>query len=134
MKSHLIKSIVACLAAFAFAFMPLTVFADQCSPQVCSGNYPEAVKAGCGCSNVSNSDKLPSVIQNILNGIIGVAGVIAVIYVIIGGINYMTSGGDTGKLEKAKKTILYACIGLAVCALSFAIVNFAIKIIYTNNP
>ena len=38
----------------------------------------------------------------------------------------MTSAGDTGKIEKAKKTILYACIGLAVCALSFAIVNWVI--------
>jgi len=43
----------------------------------------------------------------------------------------MTSNGDATKLEKAKKTILYACIGLAICVLAFAIVNFVIdKIIY----
>ena len=39
----------------------------------------------------------------------------------------MTSAGDTTKLEKAKKTILYAVIGLAITVLSFAIVNFVIK-------
>ena len=32
-------------------------------------------------------------------------------------------------ISKAKDTILYACIGLAVCALAFAIVNFAIGIL-----
>jgi len=38
----------------------------------------------------------------------------------------MTSAGDAGKVAKAKSTILYATIGLAVCVLAFAIVNWAI--------
>ena len=41
----------------------------------------------------------------------------------------MTSTGDTGKTQKAKNTILYALIGLAVCALAFAIVNWTISTI-----
>ena len=51
---------------------------------------------------------------------------IGVVFVLIGGINYMTSQGDAAKVEKAKKTILYAVIGLVIAALSFAIVNFVI--------
>ena len=31
------------------------------------------------------------------------------------------------KIEKAKKTILYACIGLIISALAFIIVNFVIN-------
>ena len=38
----------------------------------------------------------------------------------------MTSSGDTTKVEKAKKTILYALIGMIICVLAFAIVNFTI--------
>jgi hypothetical protein len=41
----------------------------------------------------------------------------------------MTSSGDPGKVKAAKDTILYACIGLVVCVLSFAIVNWAVGII-----
>ena len=39
----------------------------------------------------------------------------------------MTSSGDTGKVEKGKKTVIYALIGLVVCALAYAIVNWVIK-------
>ena len=57
----------------------------------------------------------------ILNGIIGIAGTVCVIYVVLGGARYITSTGDPGKLKKAKDTIIYACIGLVICALAFAI-------------
>lgn len=66
-------------------------------------------------------------ITNILNAVIGVLGIVAVIVIIIGGVTYMTSSGDAGKVKKAKDTILYGVIGLVVVALAFAIVNFVIK-------
>lgn len=133
MKTNLIKIIVSAFAALGLVLFPTaSVFAaDSCSSDVCSGNYPESVKAACGCPTTS-SNQLSSAITNILNGIIGVLGTVAVIFIIIGGVGYMTSSGDAGKLKKAKDTILYACIGLAVCALAFAIVNFTIGILSRN--
>ena len=92
---------------------------------ICSSDAAPSVKDAAGCGE--NNDALPDIIVGIINAVIAVSGIVAVIYVIIGGVGYMTSNGDTGKLEKSKKTILYACIGLAICALSFAIVNFAIS-------
>ena len=41
----------------------------------------------------------------------------------------MTSTGDAGKVKQAKDTILYAVIGLIICALAFAIVNWTIGIL-----
>lgn len=76
--------------------------------------------------NDDNEDKFSSTLTGILNGIIGASSLVAVIFILIGGINYMTSAGDAGKVAKAKSTILYAVIGLAVCVLAFAIVNWAI--------
>ena len=87
-------------------------------------DVPQTVKDAAGCNQMK--DQLPDTIEGILNAIILVSGTIAVIFVLIGGINYMTSSGDASKLEKAKKTILYAAIGLAVCTLAFAIVNWTI--------
>lgn len=71
-------------------------------------------------------DTLVANITAILNAIIGVLGIVAVVVIIIGGISYMTSAGDAGKVKKAKDTILYGVIGLIICALAFAIVNFVI--------
>ena len=65
-------------------------------------------------------------VTSIINVVIGVLGLVCVVVMIIGGVNYMTSSGDTGKVKKAKDTILYGVIGLVVCALAFAIVNWVI--------
>lgn len=69
---------------------------------------------------------LETTVINIINVIIGVLGLVAVIVIIIGGINYMTSSGEAAKVKKAKDTILYGVIGLVICVLAFAIVNFVI--------
>lgn len=77
--------------------------------------------------NGGTGDELSQNIFNIINGIIAVLGVVAVVVIIIGGIGYMTSSGDAGKVKKAKDTILYGVIGLIICVLAYAIVNFVIK-------
>lgn len=75
---------------------------------------------------------LVQIVTNIINAVIGVLGIIAVIVIIMGGVNYMTSSGDAAKVKKAKDTILYGVIGLIVCVLAFAIVNFVIVNILNN--
>ena len=67
-------------------------------------------------------------VKKIIEGVIAVLGLVCVVVMIIGGIQYMTSAGDTGKVEKGKKTIIYGLIGLIICALSYAIVNWVIEI------
>ena len=66
-------------------------------------------------------------IISLLNTIIGLLGIVSVAFIVIGGVGYMTSAGDPGKIKKSKDTILYACIGLVLVGLAFAIVNFAIS-------
>ena len=65
-------------------------------------------------------------VTGIINAVIGVLGILAVIVIILGGVQYMTSNGDAGKVKKAKDTILYGVIGLIIVILSAAIVNFVI--------
>lgn len=98
-----------------------TYAADICTASGVGQEMKDA--AGCG----DKDRDITPLITTILNTVIGITGIIAVIFVIIGGINYMTSAGDAGKVKKARDTILYACIGLVICALSFAIVNWVIS-------
>ena len=55
-----------------------------------------------------------------------IVGVVAVIMIIIGGLKYITSSGDSNNVSSAKNTILYAIIGLVVVVLAQVIVRFVV--------
>ena len=46
--------------------------------------------------------------------------------IMVGGLKYMTSQGDSANVASAKNTILYAVIGLVVVALAQVIVKFVL--------
>lgn len=75
---------------------------------------------------VSEENDLTARVTSIINGVIAVLGFVCVVVMIVGGVNYMISAGDSSKVTKAKNTILYGLIGLVICVLAFAIVNFVI--------
>ena len=92
-----------------------------------------AVDGGVTLTDVAEDNTLEADVKTILSAIIGVLGFVCVVVMIIGGVNYMTSSGDTGKVKKAKDTILYGLIGLIVCVLAFALVQFVIGTILGGN-
>ena len=75
------------------------------------------------------------VFKQVTNVILYIVSIIAVIMLIIGGIKYVVSGGDSKKVTDAKNTVLYAIIGLVIAFLAFAIVNFVISALPSSkNP
>ena len=69
---------------------------------------------------------LNALLTKVINIFSAIVGVIAVIMIIVGGLQYITSGGDSGKVGKAKTTIIYALVGLVIVALSQLIVHFVL--------
>jgi hypothetical protein len=61
------------------------------------------------------------------NTLIFLVGAISVIYLIIGGLRYVISNGDSKAVTAAKDTILYAIVGVVVAVISFALVQFVIN-------
>ncbi len=61
------------------------------------------------------------------NTLIFLVGAVAVIFLIIGGLRYVISNGDSKAVEAAKNTILYAIVGIVVAVISFALVQFVIN-------
>jgi len=55
------------------------------------------------------------------------AGAIAVIMIIIGGINMMTSGGDSQKFSNGRNTLIFAAVGLIIVVLAQALITFVIN-------
>jgi hypothetical protein len=66
------------------------------------------------------------VFQTITNVLLFIIGAISVIMLIIGGIRYVVSGGDSSAVTSAKNTILYAVVGIVVAILAYALVNFVV--------
>lgn len=93
------------------SLLPAGVFAAEAIPGI------TPVTPG-GDMSVAN------VLSTIIYWILGLSGGIAVLFLILGGLQYVTSSGNKDKAEQAKQTILYAVIGLIVIALSFVIVAF----------
>lgn len=66
------------------------------------------------------------VFKTITNTLLFILGAISVIMIIIGGLRYVVSGGDSAAVNAAKNTILYAIVGVIVAILAYAIINFVI--------
>lgn len=65
-----------------------------------------------------------SFVTTLLNIIFSILGGVTLLFIVLGGFRYVISSGDPKNTAKAKNTILYALIGLAVTLSAAAIVNF----------
>lgn len=55
-----------------------------------------------------------------------IAGAAAVIVMVISGIRYITSAGDSNQIAEAKKTIIFAIVGLVVIVVAESLITFVI--------
>lgn len=130
--------IIVTLMAFSVSVLPLISVASAtyaaegddafCTEQLKNSNPAKYEFLGCNLKK----DAAETTVQNIVNIVIGVMGVAATVFIVRGGIDYMTANGNPDKLKRAKHTILYAAIGLVICILSFAIVNWVISGVETS--
>ena len=65
-------------------------------------------------------------VKSVINIMLWAIGIISVIMIIIGGIRYATSNGDSNAASSAKNTILYSVVGLVIAIFAYAIVQFVV--------
>lgn len=116
------------IASFAIAMLGVFTLAPVASVgaldplgNICADNPDSEV-----CK--SKDDSATNIIAIVINTMLFIIGLLAVVMIIVGGIFYTTSGGDSGKVSKAKNTITYAIVGLLVAFFAFAIVNWVVDI------
>ena len=80
-----------------------------------------ATSAGIGESS------LPAILGRIFKIVLSVLGLIALVVVIIAGIQWMTSGGNSEKIKKAKALLSAGLIGLLIIVCAYAMVSFIIS-------
>lgn len=81
---------------------------------------------GASCGTASDS-KVSGIIKTVIQILVIAGGIIAVIMIIVGGLKYVTSSGDSQAISSAKKTIIYAIVGLVVVAFAQIIVQFVLN-------
>jgi hypothetical protein len=128
-----LKRIALTLAAvFALGvptLVPVAVHAQQAldiKGSLNCGADVEVDKTGCAPSTTAGTG-LSDLIKKIINIFSVIVGVIAVVMIIVGGLKYITSGGDSSNVSGAKNTIIYAIVGLIIVALAQFIVHFVLS-------
>ena len=114
-------SIVALMAVVGVGMVSEPAFAAACT------NAADCVKTGATTAGgTGTTTNVGTLIKTIVNVLLYILGAIAVIMIVIGGIKYTYSNGDSSSVQSAKNTILYAVVGLVIAIMAFAIVNFVI--------
>ena len=131
-------SIIALLTFMAPVMVPVAVYAGSPTPSAgCSSTTANSVANGanlgstsanvnCGSTSVGSSS-ITNIAKKVVNLFSIVVGAISVIMIIYGGFRYITSGGASEKVGEAKKTLIYAIIGLIVVALAQLIIHFVLN-------
>lgn len=124
------KMVVSLFAVFSVILTPAIAIAqdfDPLSPACVDGS--DQVKNSQLCKDAKEESDGRSLVfgenslmYSILQIIVWVVGVASVIMIIIGGIEYIVSGGDSNGIQSAKNTILYAVVGLVVALFSQVII------------
>jgi len=122
----IITSLALVLGVASVSMVPAGVVSavDSAQKSACLGSGGRWTGSECVRSGEAS---LQDQIKQVVNVLLFVLGAISVIMIIIGGIRYATSNGDSSQITSAKNTILYAIIGLVVAILAYAIVNFVIN-------
>jgi len=96
------------------------------TPSYALASPASEIKGGVSSVGGDSGGTLGDRIKTLVNVMLYLLGAIAVVMIVIGGIRYTTSNGDTGNIKTAKDTILYAVIGLVIAIMAYAIVNFVV--------
>jgi len=103
------------LVAYGFILTSTTSVWADCG-NACKLDNPNSL----GIPQVS----LDSAVKDIIGTLSFIAAVLSAIFIIVAGIRYITSSGNSQRTESAKQSLTYAVIGLIVSVLAFSIVNF----------
>lgn len=133
MKKLFVAIVLVCIVLPGTGFAGAHVLAANNLVPACQD---DKIKNSAGCTGITEGQGQTSA-DNALYGPNGVltraagliawiGGVAAVIMIILGGFTFMTGSGDPNTLAAAKKTVLYAVIGIVVITLPAAIIRFVL--------
>lgn len=77
----------------------------------------------------NNAQTVPGIVNRVIVVILGLIIIAAVVVIIVAGFKMVLSGGNPEQIKNAKKSIIWAIVGLVVAFMSFAIVSLIQKLL-----
>lgn len=77
-------------------------------------------------SSLPCADADDETLRTIFLVVFAIIGALAFLFIVIAGARYVLSKGEPENIQKAKNEIKYSVIGLIICALAAALVNFVL--------
>jgi hypothetical protein len=119
------------IGLFLLIFMPAVAALAAADDPAVDAETPGGTPAGKQEVTLENPlgkvDTPQKLIGQIINSILGLVGSIALLMFIWGGFQWMTAAGSSDKVEKGKKTLMWAALGMIVIFSSYALVSYLIK-------
>lgn len=122
------KSIMKILATFMIglglcvAINGLTGQEQVFANSICDDKNIDAdLREAAGCKTDAT---ITTTATGIIDAVLAVVGIITVAVMVYGGFMYVTSQGDSARVRRGQQILIYGAVGLLVCLLAFAIVNF----------
>jgi Type IV secretion system pilin len=123
-KKMVVIALLVLVGILAINFTKVAAFNPFSGPCSNSGASKSTV---CQTTNTTSPLLGPGgVLTKIVNIVSVVGGIVAVIFLIIAGIEFVSSGGDPQRIDTAKNTIIYVIVGIVVIAVAQIIVNFVL--------
>lgn len=111
--------------------VPSLAFAES-SSKAAACDALNTLDASQSCATPGGSSAAESsvnkLIQTVVNILSIVVGVVAVIMLIVSGFRFITGGSDTNSVAAARRTLIYALVGLVIVALA----QFMVRAVLTT--
>ena len=117
--------LISVVAAFYLSLVGGVALISAPEP-VYAQTFEDQARQGVNSAGGGNQRALGPAIKRVVNILLFVVGAVAVIMIVIGGLRYVLSGGDSQSVTNARNSILYAVVGLVIALLAYAIVNFVL--------
>lgn len=124
MKNIYIKA-TAWASTLPVLLLPTATFAQLSKASTDLGSVGTAIGTD------ATTNELPELIGNLIQVLLSALGIIFVVLVVYAGFLYLTSAGEKEKVEKAKKLLTQAVIGLVIIVAAYAIAAFVIDALTT---
>ncbi len=69
--------------------------------------------------------------KNVIQVLVTLAGLLAAGFFVMGGYHYITSSGNPENLDRAKRTIIFSSVGLAICIAALVLSNIVAQLATT---
>ncbi|MBU1915764.1 pilin, partial [Patescibacteria group bacterium] len=119
-KRSAIKVLLFSACFFCLLIIPIAAFAQLTTSDV---GLQYAAEIGLTTTDIR------TIVARVINAFLGLLGLLAVSLFIYAGYLYMTAGGDSSKVDQAKKLMINVVIGLAIIMAAYAITAFIFQAI-----